>query len=417
MSVQSNLVAAEKQYTTGTHRVVCPDETFARARKLFGPLGVTRVANVTGLDCIGIPVVMVCRPNARSISVSQGKGVDLACARASGAMESIELFHAESVDAPLLLRTWNEMRFARRIVDVGRLPRTLHSGFHPERSLLWVEGVDIVASRSVWVPFELVHMNYTLPLPTGSGSFVMSSNGLASGNHPAEAIAHGLCELIERDAVALFRCQSEQRQLDAMVDPLTVDDAGCRELLARFETAGMAVGIWDMTSDVGVAAFRCVVLERDPHSPRRAMPVRGMGCHPAREVALARALTEAAQARLTLIAGSRDDNGRATYDLMSQRHRLETARRQLEQVPSRRFTAVPTCHQATVEQDITFIAERLRAVELDQIIVVSLTKPEFGIPVVRVIVPGLEPHHEQPGTLPGARAARMLADRRPIGAA
>jgi ribosomal protein S12 methylthiotransferase accessory factor YcaO len=27
-------------------------------------MGITRVANVTGLDSVGIPVVMVCRPNS-----------------------------------------------------------------------------------------------------------------------------------------------------------------------------------------------------------------------------------------------------------------------------------------------------------------------------------------------------------------
>ncbi len=58
-----------------------------------GPLavmGISRVTNVTGLDTVGIPLVMVCRPNSRSISVSQGKGCDLDAAKASGVMESVE---------------------------------------------------------------------------------------------------------------------------------------------------------------------------------------------------------------------------------------------------------------------------------------------------------------------------------------
>jgi ribosomal protein S12 methylthiotransferase accessory factor YcaO len=55
-----------------------------------------------------------------------------------------------------------------------------------------------MAGGVVWVPFELVSANYTLPLPQGSGCFQANSNGLASGNHRLEPIVHGLCEVIER---------------------------------------------------------------------------------------------------------------------------------------------------------------------------------------------------------------------------
>src|SRR4051812_35005545 len=90
-----------KGFRAGTHRCVSPAETVARLRPHLAGMGITRVANVTGLDVIGIPVVMVCRPNSRSLSVSQGKGLDLDAARASGLMESVEMFHAERAIGPL----------------------------------------------------------------------------------------------------------------------------------------------------------------------------------------------------------------------------------------------------------------------------------------------------------------------------
>ncbi len=37
-------------------------------------MGITRIANVTGLDNIGIPVVMVCRPNSQAFLYRKGKG-------------------------------------------------------------------------------------------------------------------------------------------------------------------------------------------------------------------------------------------------------------------------------------------------------------------------------------------------------
>ncbi len=62
----------KKGFRDGTHRVVPPGDTVARVRRFLPVMGITRVANVTGLDTVGIPVVMVCRPNSRSISVSHG---------------------------------------------------------------------------------------------------------------------------------------------------------------------------------------------------------------------------------------------------------------------------------------------------------------------------------------------------------
>ena len=91
-----------KRYTTGTHRVFAPEETLERMRPHWRKLGVTRFADVTGLDRIGIPVIMAIRPNSRSVAVSQGKGVHLAAAKASALMETVETWHAERISAPTL---------------------------------------------------------------------------------------------------------------------------------------------------------------------------------------------------------------------------------------------------------------------------------------------------------------------------
>jgi ribosomal protein S12 methylthiotransferase accessory factor len=402
---------ASKLFRTGTHRICAPSETVAHARTLFGPLGITRVANVTGLDVIGIPVVVVCRPNARSLAVSQGKGVDLDAAKASGVMESIELYHAERVTCPLKLAAWNDLRFSHDAVQIERLPLLSASAFHPDRPLLWVEGMDLLGSCPRWVPFELVHTNYTLPFPSGSGCFVMSSNGLASGNHPLEAVSHGLCEVIERDASALFHFRTAEDQAAARLDLTTVADPDCRSVLARYARAGVAVGVWDITSDIGVSAFRCVIVDETPNPFRPLGPVEGMGCHPAREVALLRALTEAAQARLTLIAGSRDDNGRDRYCHAQGTELIDRARARLRECGARDFADIPTHAGETFEDDLAWVLARLSTAGMKEAVVVDLTKPELGIPVVRVVVPGLETYHHVQGYVPGARV-RSILDRR-----
>ncbi len=351
---------------------------------------------------------MACRPNARSLAVSQGKGLDRDAARASALMEAIELYHAERIASPLKLSSWNELRFSHSLAAIELLPRISISTFHSNHPILWIEGVDIFGSKSIWLPFELVHTNYTLPLPTGSGCFVMTSNGLASGNHSLEAISHGLCEVVERDAISLFRFGSLDNQDRMRVDLRTIRDHNCKRLLELYRVAGIEVGVWDATSNIGIATYRCVVVDGNSDAFPQSGPIEGLGCHPVREVALLRALTEAAQARLTLIAGSRDDNGRSRYLDVFDPRLAKRARDRLSGNAARPFEATITYENETFEEDVQLILHRLQLAGLTQAIVVDLTKPEFGIPVVRVVVPGLETYHHVQGYVPGERALRIL---------
>lgn len=400
-----------KRLDRGTHRVVTAAETLIRLRPLLAPVGITRVANVTGLDLLGIPVVMVCRPNARSLAISQGKGRELDAAKASGVMESLELYHAERICLPLVLATHNELRYSRQVVKVQRLPRTVHSNFHNDRALLWVEGSDLLTQRRKLLPFELVHTNFVLPLPTGSGAFVLSSNGLASGNHILEAIVHGLCEVIERDAATLHWLQGEAEQARRRVRLSSVDDPDCRRLLDLLDAADMRVGIWDITSDVGVPAYRCIIAERDRGSFRSIGPIEGYGCHLARGTALSRAITEAAQGRLTLIAGARDDNDRRRYQDSKDAALYGRSIKELSRDGQRAFHECEERVHADLDQDLSWILERLAAAHVDEVLVVDLSKREFQVPVVRVVVPGLETYHHIRGFAPGVRALELLRSR------
>jgi YcaO-like protein with predicted kinase domain len=189
----------------GTHRSQNVEITLRHVLRLAPVMGITRVANVTGLDSVGIPVVMVCRPNSRSLAVSQGKGIDLASARASGLMEAAELYHAETTTLPLRLATYEELRYQHDVVEVDELPQESGSRFQPNLRLLWCEGSDLLSGENVFVPYEMVHTNYTTPFPDGHGCFTASSNGLASGNRLVEAISQAICEVIERDATTLWK--------------------------------------------------------------------------------------------------------------------------------------------------------------------------------------------------------------------
>jgi YcaO-like protein with predicted kinase domain len=402
--------AGHKAYWAGTHRTVAPDETLARVRPFMSTMGITRIANITGLDRLGIPVVMVCRPNSRSIAVSQGKGLTLDAAKASGLMESVETFHAESITRPLVLATARELDRSHPLANIELLPRAMGSRFNMDEPILWIEGRDIVGGSLRWLPYEFVHTDYTLPPGPASGYFPANTNGLASGNHLLEAVSHGICEAIERDATTLWLQSSERLKRRRVLRLGSVEDPACQELLKQFAQARVDVRVWDTTSDVGVASFYCLVMGEDDGF---VAPEFGSGCHPARQVALLRALTEAAQARTTYIAGSRDDFFRSDYSETARSRRYERCRMLMDAGgEERHFHEIPNSESETIREDVDWIMGRLRSVGIQQVLVVDLTKPEFGIPVVRVVVPGLEgPDTGGRGDyVPGPRARAARGD-------
>jgi len=397
---------ARKLQLRGTQRALPLAETLARARQLMAAVGITRVANVTGLDRVGMPVVAVYRPNARSLAVSQGKGLDLDAALASGLMEAIESYHAEHPELPLRHASLRELSRRGRVCDTSGLPRVAGRQLDPERPLLWAQGLELYSEAELYVPYELVHTNFSLPLPLGSGAFLMSSNGLASGNTRSEAISHALCELIERDALALFHAAGGFSRSQLRLDPQSIDDGDCARLLAQLTAAELAYGLWEITSDIGVATFVCAVVDRTHDVFHPLYYATGSGCHPVREIALLRAITEAAQCRLTYIAGTRDDADRGFFERARNPDRVAHMRELIEQplTAARVFVAVPSRTHETLEEDVRWELERLRSVGLAQCVIVDLGLPHIGLPVVRALVPGLESLPSAGGYTPGPRA-------------
>jgi len=414
LTEDSPVPEAPKKHRAGTHRLVSPEETLESVRRFFPAMGITRVADITGLDVIGLPVVTVCRPNSRSVTVSLGKGLDLAAAKASGVMESIEAFVAERITRPLILGSVNDLRLSHPLVNVDLLPRTTDSAYHPDAPILWIEGRELLTGTPRLVPYEMVHTAYTLPRPTGTGCFIATSNGLASGNHLLEAISHAICETVERDAATLHTVRAAKDTASCRIDPQTVDDPGCGEALDRLDRAGMSVTIWDITSDVGIPAFSCRIAERRRPPVVAADDAEGMGCHPDRNVALLRALTEAAQSRLGVISGARDDPTGWDYaDGMDQEAPpAPGSAADLAGEATRDFTAVPAFDGDSFDSDVAWELAALRAAGISEVVAVDLTLQEFGIPVVRVIIPGLEgPTTTIPDCRLGPRAMTLISGR------
>lgn len=390
----------------GSHRARSPDETLRRLLPTLGFYGITRVANVSGLDRIGLPVVAVCRPNARSSAVFHGKGIDLVSAKVSGIMEAVETWHAENIQQPLLFGSFDDLASRFDLAALDGLARRSAAPCPAHVPLLWIEGRDLMAEASAWLPFEMVHADFRADGPPATGCFAMDTNGLASGTVLLEAVSHGLCEVIERDATTLWRVTPPAVRERMRLDLAGVTDPLCADVLGRLAVAGIEVAAWNMTTDVGVPAIQCVLKDATASLGHIGL---GAGCHPSWRIALLRALTEAAQVRLTYIAGSREDLEPDDYAPATLRARHEAVARMMEgHAPSARFDTDPPIRFDDVAAEVAWLLERLRAAGIKQAIAVDLSRAGRDVAVARVVVPGLEgSDHHRASYVPGPRMRRQ----------
>ena len=382
---------AVKHFWQGTHRTVSPSETLARVKPYFPSIQLTRLANITHLDRLGIPVTLSIRPNSYSLVTSCGKGITLEAALASAAMESIELYWAENLSLPTIKLPYSQLIQEYKTIPLSFLPLRKHSLFEVHRPEKWVFGWDLLNQEEVAVPYHVVSMDSRFVCEdfTELAPFEMNSNGLASGNHLLEAVTCALHELLERDAVA---CHHETffqfGYQPPRVDLTTIESPAILDLIERFESAEVGVLIYDCMVDTQIPVYQVICYDR-----REKMGLRcsGYGCHLDPEVAMLRALTEAAQVRGVYIAGSRDDLFRDYYQIQ----RIQEAKADIKRVLESHLANIDArAHSSqateTFAGDITVILKNLEQIGVNQVIIVDLSPPDWGITVVRAIVPQLE---------------------------
>jgi YcaO-like protein with predicted kinase domain len=363
------------RYRFSTGRAARPADTLRRIGPLLPKAGITRLADVTALDVIGVPVYQAVRPNSRNLSVSQGKGLTQDQAKVSALMESLESFHAEEIRQPVVRETVGTMR---RTLAYDPYALELH-----ERSLLndatlldWIAATELTTGAETWVPRRLCELDFSTPTNHEAPLFAPSSNGLASGNTVAEAMVHGLLEVVERDSEwRSYQARPTDRPSVALT---TVFPRLARGIIGRLAALGIQVRIVDMSGPAGLPCFEAFL--EDPESPYRP---GGSGCHLSRLTALMRALTEAVQSRLTMIAGSRDDISRRAYRTVTVRHQRQPSRETTS------FRSTPSVPLTGFAAQVREIVGRITSLTGMAPLAIDLRRPDFDLPVVFVVAPGL----------------------------
>jgi ribosomal protein S12 methylthiotransferase accessory factor YcaO len=397
------LGAKELKYSlSGVERAVRPSVTIRRARAVLEAVGVTKVADVTDLDRVGIPNFMTVRPHdgAHGISYYNGKGRTRADAHAGALMEAIERHAGESYDGEVLQSSYFNLCRRHRCVDPREVIAPTVRGYSEHALVEWVEGFDLIDRRATFVPLNAVVAPYEPFFCTPL--FFSSTNGLASGNTRLEALCHALCEVVERDAMAVAFAGSEVRPAVAAIllemgfsGEMATEGGGRRlslrglpraatALVRKLQRAGLEVQLLDLTASTGIPTIHCMIV--DPQAPPTTLNAHaGCGTHPDARIAVSRAVTEAAQTRMSFIQGGRED----LPDAVAAKDTPPASPPQ----PAGRviaFGEIESHEHASINEDIEFMLDRLRRSGLVQVVVVDVTKAEIGVPVVRVVVPRAE---------------------------
>ncbi|MEU8502976.1 YcaO-like family protein [Streptomyces lavendulae] len=360
----------------GTVRARTAEQTWAAVAGHLPGFGITRVADLTGLDAIGLPVWTAIRPASKTLSTSQGKGATPLLAKLSAVMEAIELWHAEQ---PLPAAAVGPAAEVAPHCPVAALPLMAP---YPADALArvvceWTAGTTLVSGATALLPLDLVRRRGQRPAWTPD-VWRATSTGLACGNTRDEALLHALFEVAERDV--LYRDGQERGRLRTLIDPGTVDDPHGQEVIGRLRAAGMALEVSLVDGPYGLPVCVAYLWSED-------YPVlfAGGGCHSVPGIALTRAVTEAAQSRLAAIAGTRDDLPTAppAFDLPS-------------------FPQPQSAHRASWPQavagyrplgggfadQVRAVARRFESVTGHQPVALDLSGPHCPVHAVQVLCPG-----------------------------
>ncbi|MBY0390341.1 MAG: YcaO-like family protein [Mycobacterium pseudokansasii] len=377
-------------YRAGTCRIISPDKTWQAVQPALERAGITRVADLTWLDDLGIPTVQAVRPASLTLSVSQGKATTYRAAQVSAVMESLENWHVESISPDLLSRSTTDL--ARELTyDPAELNRPAGSFYHPGAKLDWMIATTLLTGRRTFVPWLATVVNVAVSDSWGPPMFGMDTTGLASGNSYHEATLHGLYEIMERHGMATAAPGSTLFEV-----PLDdVARSGCAELVELIHRAGSELRVARIDSWDGFYCFAAEIT-----SPMTEIPFSGSGLHHDPNVALSRAITEAAQSRLTAISGAREDLPSAIYHRFARVHAYAPTRRSMQSMPTAPATSWHVDYSNSLTDLLAVAATAVTVRSGIEPLAVVCDFDDACVPVVKVIAPGLSASIHSPMRTP-----------------
>jgi oxazoline/thiazoline synthase len=418
--------------TSGGYRTVSPRATVARFRRHVSPLtGVISLlervdaevpmnTNYYAAHNFSAPARTLDELRAGLSGGSFGKGSTAEQGEASALMEAMErysgIFQGDEIrvtrrfmdfpagDAilPNDVMLFSDAQYARDPASISDPieARTLPAQFDPSTKVEWSPVWSLRDGCFRFLPTSLLYFFYR-----GPGEINADSNGCAAGNTLAEAIVQGFLELVERDSYAIWWYNRSQR---TQVDLDQFDDSYIRDLQTQLADIGRRLWVLDITSDLGIPSFVALAHWTDNGQENVEF---GSGAHFDARIAALRALTELNQFLSIGLMGDGDGN-KSTLDgttpLRLQDHPYLTPSNN----PALRPRADATFSRLDTREQVAACVQATQRAGLD-FLVLDQTRPDIGVPVARVIVPGMRHFYRRfaPGRLYDVPIKLGLRDR------
>ena len=381
----------EITYFKGTHRVIAPSKTIEINQDKLKKAGITRIADITDLDRIGLPIYTAIRPTAEegAISIYGGKGISKDHAKASAMMEGFERYSAERQNSDeTIIATPNEIGRYGDYIDPKslNLPEDFEKKDISDINLEWSKSKDIISGNEYYIPTNAIFHPYASD-SNAESLFKSNTNGLASGNILDEAILHGMLEVIERDAWSIFELTHKNY---AQIDIESIESELILDIINKFESEGIKIKLMDFTADIKIPTIAASA--DDTITKDAGLLTLGMGTHLDPEVAILRALTEVAQSRATQINGAREDTVRADFAREAGYERMKRINKYYFKDEEEKICLSDIENKSTssITKDIEIVKNELTANDIEKILYVDLTRPEIDVSVVRVVIPEME---------------------------
>jgi bacteriocin biosynthesis cyclodehydratase domain-containing protein len=405
----------------GGHRTQAPEQTLQKYQHLVSPITgmVTMLAPLHNAN--GLVHVYVAGENrafkmerldflkASLRNVSSGKGISEAQAKASALCEAIERYSGERTGAEVIVtasfREMQErfgadaihpnqvMRYSDRQLaereawnekksKFNRVPEALDESIPIDWTPVW----SLTHGRHKYLPTQLLYYQSKASAASDTFYSMGCSNGNASGNNLEEAVLQGFCELVERDAVALWwynRLLKPGVAVESFEEPYLLD------LIGYYQTLGREAWALDITSDLGIPAFAAA--SRLCAGPEERI-LFGLGCHLDARIALQRAFAEMNQ-MLGLAQGGEDAKLAIKDEETVSWLKTATLANQPYMAPDKAVAAkrredYPSLCSGDLLEDIR-LCRRIVEERGMEVLVLDQTRPDVKMPVVKVIVPGL----------------------------
>lgn len=411
----------------GGHRHVSAEETLERFGALISPIsGIVSELLPVRSSLRSVQVVVAGHNPAQKLgslndlrrnlrSAAAGKGASMEQARASALGEALERFSGEQhpgilcergslqsmrerygdvVIAPNAVMLFSELQFSERDIWNSKNSRfnNVPQVLDPECEIDWTPIWSISKQRRCFLPTQLLYFGVGSRRLDVDGKAdpwiaVGCSNGSAAGNTLEEAVLQGFLELVERDSVAIWWYNRLSRP---GIDLSSTGDAWITRLLHDYSSIGREVWALDLTTDLGITTVVALSRNREANAEQILM---GLGCHLDPRIAVQRALAEMNQ--MLGIANAQVDGVDSSLDDWETLEWLTKATLSNQpylqpnlSIPLRSIGDLEDHHSGDLLQDIQHCC---RCVEKQgmEVLVLDQTRELVGLPVVKVVVPGL----------------------------